>query len=92
MRQHFVSKMETEGKRGMKKSIGRKVISMLVILGVMLLLVVGMNMSALQIIKGLNEEIMQEVTDLKTAAEISDRAGMLEAEEVLSANGGHITL
>lgn len=57
MRQHFVSKMETEGKRGMKKSIGRKVISMLVILGVMLLLVVGMNMSALQIIKGLNEEI-----------------------------------
>ena len=76
----------------MRKSIGKKVISMLGVLGVMLLLVVLMNMSALQIIKGLNEEIMQEVTDLKTAAEISDRAGMLEAEEVLSANGGHITL
>lgn len=74
----------------MRKSIGKKVILMLGVLGVMLLLVVLMNMSALQVIRELNGAIEQGVSELKTAAEIRDSAGILQAEEALNTNGYEI--
>ena len=75
----------------MRKSIGKKVISMLVVLGVMMLLVCLMNISALQIIKGLNEEITQEVSDLKLAAEAGDQAGIAASEEAIDYSDYNIT-
>lgn len=76
----------------MRKSIGKKVILMLSALGVMLLLVVLMNMSALQIISNLNGEISNGITELKTAAEIRDSVGILQAEEGLNTNGKEIAM
>lgn len=76
----------------MRKSIGKKVITLLAFLGVMMLLVCYSNMSALNIIQELNQKIRQENADLQKALDAGDEASIEEIQEELSSNGNHITL
>lgn len=76
----------------MKNSIGKKIISLLLFLGVMLLLVCYTNMSALNIIKGYNNEIQQENEAFQAAVDSGDKASIEELKTELASDGNHITL
>ena len=75
----------------MRKSIGKKVIAMLSLLGIMLLLVCVSNMSAMKFIRGYNEEISQNIDELQKAVASGDTALAEEIETSLIMNGNHIS-
>lgn len=76
----------------MRKSIGKKVIAMLSLLGIMLLLVCVSNMSAMNFIQGYNKAISQNIDELQKAVASGDTALAEEIETSLITNGNHITL
>ena len=76
----------------MRKSIGKKVITLLSFLGIMLLLVCYTNMSALNIIQGYNQIIQQEIVDFQTAVAAGNDVSIEELKSELAANGNHITI
>lgn len=76
----------------MKKSIGAKVIVMLLFLGILLLVVCGLNMSALKVISGYNEEISRDFADIKSAAGSGDEAQVEQINANLNDTIRHITV
>lgn len=76
----------------MRKSIGTKVIVMLLFLGILLLVVCGLNMSALKVIAGYNESISKDFSDIKSAAGSGDDARVEQINADLNDTIGHITV
>lgn len=76
----------------MKKSIGKKVIVMLMFLGVMLLAVCASNMSALNAIKDFNNEIEQGFASYNQAVVSGDESASAAAAEDLALASRHITI
>lgn len=65
----------------MKNSIGKKVISMMVLMGVMTLLICLLNVSALSVIEEQNQKIAQDVKELQAAMENSDTGSIERMQE-----------
>lgn len=76
----------------MRKSIGKKVIAMLVFLGVMLLAVCFLNMSAMKALAEYNETLLQYFSDVGEAAASGDSGGVTQISEKLNDLFGHITI
>lgn len=76
----------------MSKSIGRKVITMLIILEAMLLLICGMNMSSLRMIGSYNTDIVQQIAACEAAVASGDMEELATLEEGLAALEEHITI
>lgn len=76
----------------MRKSIGKKVIAMVLFLGVFLLLVCALNMSALNFIAQYNNEILQGFESYGQAAQSGDEAMVQKTTETLAQSMNHITL
>ena len=68
----------------MNKSIGKKVMIMVIILGVLLIGICVMNASALSIMKGHNEIIAEGIENYESAAQAGDAAGMSTAAEQIA--------
>lgn len=68
----------------MRKSIGKKLIGMMASLGVLLVLICLLNISALSIMEEQNRTIAQRVEELETAAHNSDSEAMSQSEENIS--------
>lgn len=65
----------------MRKSIGKKVIGMMAVIGGFLILICALNISALSIMENQNQTIAQRVEELETAAQSGDVELMNQAEE-----------
>lgn len=76
----------------MGKTIGRKVLTMVGILGLLLLGIVLANLSALSIINGFNKEIESNINQYMDAAKQGNSEQMQEIEESLTSILYHNTL
>ena len=65
----------------MRKSIGKKVIGMMAVIGGFLILICALNISALSIMENQNQTIAQRVEELETAAQSGDVELMNQAKE-----------
>ncbi|MDD5900893.1 MAG: methyl-accepting chemotaxis protein [Lachnospiraceae bacterium] len=73
----------------MKKSVRRKIVLMLSVLGIMVILACILNSSALKYVAGYNNSVGEEVDKLKVAIEAGDQKAMAEAEENIAFNLQH---
>ena len=67
----------------MKKSIGAKITAMLVYLGIILILVCVLNMSALSYIRGFNNDIQKATTDIQQFVQNGEAENIAKAEDAL---------
>ena len=67
----------------MKKSIGAKITAMLVYLGIILILVCVLNMSALSYIRGFNNDIQKVTTDIQQFVQNGEAENIAKAEDAL---------
>lgn len=74
------------------KSIGKKVIVMLLGLGAMLLMICALNMSSLRNIGDYNDKIIQTVTACEDAVAKGDMVGLERLEAELAEHMKHITI
>lgn len=76
----------------MRKSIGKKVVLMLTILGVLVMMTCLMNSSALKYMAGFNNSIDQEVKNLKQAIDDGDQKAIDVSEEKIEYYLNHGTI
>lgn len=67
----------------MRKSIGKKTIGMMAVIGLLMIGICLANVSALSIIKGFNQKIEEGITQYEAAAQSGDAAGMEQLQERL---------
>lgn len=63
------------------KSVGRKIVTMLSVMGIMVILTCILNSSALRYVAGFNNSISEEVDNLKSALKNGNEKEIAEAEE-----------
>ena len=65
----------------MKRSVSRKILLMLSVLGIMVILACVLNASALKFVAGYNVSVETEVENLKAALEAGDQGAVTQAEQ-----------
>ena len=65
----------------MKRSVSRKILLMLIVLGIMVILACVLNASALKFVAGYNVSVETEVENLKAALEAGDQGAVTQAEQ-----------
>ena len=65
----------------MKRSVSRKILLMLSVLGIMVILACFLNASALKFVAGYNVSVETEVENLKAALEAGDQGAVTQAEQ-----------
>ena len=65
----------------MKRSVSRKILLMLSVLGIMVILACVLNASALKFVAGYNASVETEVENLKAALEAGDQGAVTQAEQ-----------
>ena len=80
----------TMGGSGMRNSIGKKVVGMIMLLGLLMVGICVANMSAFSIITGLNKEVINEVAEYEAAAQNADAVNMEKVQKSLESTLGHV--
>lgn len=76
----------------MKGSIGKRVIGMLALLGVLLLVIIGLNMSSLTVIGNYNKKIAEEIRACEEAVANGDMEALAAMEQNLEESMAHISI
>lgn len=80
----------TMGGKSVRNSIGKKVIGMIALLGILMVGICAANVSALSIIQGFNQETVKEIKQYEEAAKNADIAQMDEIQGKLEETLSHI--
>ena len=80
----------TMGGSCMRNSIGKKVVGMIMLLGILMVGICVANMSAFSIITGLNKEVINEVAEYEAAAQNADAVNMEKVQKSLESTLGHV--